>query len=100
MDCLVAVVWHNSQKNTSARVYFMKKKTVTQVFSCKFYEIYENTFFDRIPPVAAADCCLTRINICLETILLIYIFLAFLRKLICAKCISQSPFFPFLSKQQ
>ena len=78
----------------------MKKEALAQVFSCKFYEIYKNIFFDGIPPVAAADCCLTRINICLETILLIYIFLAFLRKLICAKCISQSPFFIFLSKQQ
>ena len=32
---------------------FIKKVTSTQVFSCEFCEIFKNTFFHRIPPVAA-----------------------------------------------
>ena len=46
----------NSQENTCARVYFLiklqawacnfiKKETLTQVFSCQFCEISKNTFF-------------------------------------------------------
>ena len=46
----------NSQKNTCSRVsfliklkalacYFLKKDTLTLVFSCEFYEIFKNTFF-------------------------------------------------------
>ena len=40
-----------SQENTYARVSFLiklqaiKKETLEQVFSCKFYEIFKNTFF-------------------------------------------------------
>ena len=33
---------------------FIKKETLTQVFSCKFYEISKNNFFYRTPPVAAS----------------------------------------------
>ena len=32
---------------------FIKKETLTQVFSCEFYEIYKNTFYYRTPLVAA-----------------------------------------------
>ena len=37
-----------SQENTCARVSFLnfiKKETLTQVFSCEFCEIFENNFF-------------------------------------------------------
>ena len=34
--------------------YFIKKESLAQVFSCKFYEIAKNTFFYRTPPVTAS----------------------------------------------
>ena len=33
---------------------FIKKETLTQVFSCEFCKISKNTFFYRTPPVAAS----------------------------------------------
>ena len=33
---------------------FIKKDSLAQVFSCQFFEISKNTFFYRIPPVAAS----------------------------------------------
>ena len=40
------VFLENSQENTFVRVCnFIKKETLTQVFSYKFYEIFQNTFF-------------------------------------------------------
>ena len=33
---------------------FIKKKTLQQVFSCEFSEIYKNTFYYRTPLVAAS----------------------------------------------
>ena len=55
----------NSQENTRARVSFLiklqaeacnliKKETLAQVFSCEFCEIFKNTIFYRIHPVAAS----------------------------------------------
>ena len=55
----------NSQENTCARVSFfnkvagaalnfIKKETLAQVLSCEFCEIFKNTCFYRIPPVAAS----------------------------------------------
>ena len=55
----------NSQENTCARVSFfnkvagkacnfIKKESLTQVFSCEFCEISKNNFFYRTPPVAAS----------------------------------------------
>ena len=35
----------NSQENTCAVVSFLIKKTLSQVFSCEFSEIFKNTFF-------------------------------------------------------
>ena len=57
----------NSQENTSARFSFfnkvagaacdfIKNKTLAQVFSCEFWEISNNTFSYRTPPVAACGC--------------------------------------------
>ena len=54
----------NSQENTCARVSFLikfqaqacnfiKKETLTQVFSCQLCKIFKNTFFYRTPP---GDC--------------------------------------------
>ena len=34
---------------------FIKKQTLTQVISCEFCQIFKNTFFYRIPPVAASS---------------------------------------------
>ena len=34
---------------------FIKKETLTQVFSCEFFEIFKNTFFYRTPSVAASE---------------------------------------------
>ena len=58
-------ILQNSQENSSARVSFLmklqteacnfiKKETMTQVFSCEFYKIYKNTFSYRIFPVAVS----------------------------------------------
>ena len=53
----------NSQENTCARASslikpqacnFIKKETLAQVFSCEFREIFKNTYFYRILPVAAS----------------------------------------------
>ena len=33
---------------------FIKKETLTQVFSCEFCETFKNTFFYRTPPMAAS----------------------------------------------
>ena len=35
----------NSQENTCARVSFLNKETLAQVFSCEFWEIFKNTLF-------------------------------------------------------
>ena len=34
---------------------FIEKKTLTQVFSCEFSKISKNTFYYRIPLVAASE---------------------------------------------
>ena len=55
----------NSQENTEARVSFLikkqaeacnfiKKETLTQVFSCKFWEVSKSNIFYRALPVAAS----------------------------------------------
>ena len=55
----------NSQESTCARVSliklqaeasnFIKKETQTQVFSCKFCEISNNTFLQRTPLVVVSE---------------------------------------------
>ena len=40
---------------------FIKKGTLSQVFSCEFCEIFKNTFFNWTPPVAASDDNLMKI---------------------------------------
>ena len=56
----------NSQENTCVIVSFVmklqaeacnfiKKETLTQVFSCEFYEISKSTFSYRTTPVAASN---------------------------------------------
>ena len=39
--------------NSPQACNFIKKEALTQVFSCKFCEIFKNIFFYRTPPVAA-----------------------------------------------
>ena len=45
-------------KHLCHRLFFNKiagkKEPLTQVFSCEFFEIFKNTFFYRIPLVAAS----------------------------------------------
>ena len=36
-------------------INFIKKEPLTQVFSCEFCEISQNTFSYRLPPVAASE---------------------------------------------
>ena len=68
----------NSQENTCAGVSFLirlqasacnliKKKTLSQVFSCKFCEISKNTFFYRTPSVAVSSIFLGQLLIILLT---------------------------------
>ena len=38
---------------------FIKKETLTQVFSCEFCEISKNTFFYRTPLVAVSEGAIT-----------------------------------------
>ena len=37
------------------QAFFIKKETLTQVFSCEFSEIFKNSFFHRTPLVAASE---------------------------------------------
>ena len=55
-------ILQNAQENNCARASFLacnfiKKDTLTQVFSCEFYEFFQNTFFHRTPLVAASKKC-------------------------------------------
>ena len=50
-------IWQISQENTCTGVFFLLK-TPTQVFSYEICEIFKNTFFYRIPPVAAFEILL------------------------------------------
>ena len=43
-----------SQRSSRLQLH-QKKKTLVQVFSCECREIFKNTFFYRIPPVAAFE---------------------------------------------
>ena len=45
----------NSQENTCARVFFIKKEALAQVFSCEIFEICKNTFSYRTSPVAISE---------------------------------------------
>ena len=47
-------ILQNSQENTCAKVSFLKKEALAQVFSCEFCEISKNTFSYRTPPMAAS----------------------------------------------
>ena len=50
-------ILRNSQENNSARVSFLnfiKKETLTQVFSCEFCKISKNIFSYRTPSAAAS----------------------------------------------
>ena len=51
-------------KNVSGTCKFIKKETLTQVFSCEFCEITKNIFFYRTPPVAASKPTLTKQSYC------------------------------------
>ena len=44
-------------KHLCQSLFFIKKEALTLVFSCEFCEIFQSTFFYRIPPVAASVFC-------------------------------------------
>ena len=45
------------------KVYTLfKKKALAQVFSCEFFEIFKNTFFNRTPTVAASRYLLLKVQ--------------------------------------
>ena len=63
-------IWQNSQENTVSETSFfkscwpeacnvLKKATLTQVFSCKFCEIFKNTFFTEDIRVTASESTIT-----------------------------------------
>ena len=43
-------------QNSQEACNFIKKEALAQTFSCEFCEISKNTFFQRIPLVAASVC--------------------------------------------
>ena len=51
----VKKVFLKISQNSQGACNFIKKKTPAQVFSCKFCEMFKNTFFNRVPPVAASE---------------------------------------------
>ena len=44
-----------SQNSQAEASNFIKNEALTQVFCREFYEIFNNTFFHRTPPVAASE---------------------------------------------
>ena len=50
--CSVKKVFLEISQNSQEGCNFIKKKTLTQVFSCEFCKISKNTFSYRTPPVA------------------------------------------------
>ena len=44
-------------KHLRQTLFFIKKVSLAQVFSCDFCEISKNTFFCKTPPVAASAIC-------------------------------------------
>ena len=47
-------------KHLCQSLFFIKKETLGQMFSCKFCEIFKNIFFHSTPPVAASVCYIFR----------------------------------------
>ena len=41
-------------------LFYIKKETLAQVFSCEFCEIFKNTFSYRTPPLVASEEILKR----------------------------------------
>ena len=68
---IVLIFWGKLQKQPPEACNFIKKETLTQVFSCEFPEIFKNTFLYRTPPVAASEYfCNTAKNHYQKTLLL------------------------------
>ena len=42
-------------KDLCQSLFFNKKETLAQVFSCEFCDIFKNTFFHKTPLVAASE---------------------------------------------
>ena len=54
---------HLCQENTRPQpaCKFIKKEALAQLFSCEFYKIFNNTFFNRTPLVAASVLLHTKV---------------------------------------
>ena len=63
-------------KHLCQRLFFNKKESLAQVFSCKFCEISKNTFFYRTPSVAGSVNFFfyTLISFNLPLIIVVYLF--------------------------
>ena len=46
-------ILQNSRKTQVSAYNFVKKENCAQHLSCKFFEIFKSTFFNRTPPAAA-----------------------------------------------
>ena len=61
-------ILQSSQENTCVRasvlINFIKKETLSQVFSCEFCKIYKNTFSYRTTSVAASVYLCTSCDYC------------------------------------
>ena len=54
---LVRIFPHSDWDNFSSACNFIEKETLAQLLSCKFWEIFRNTFYYRTPLVAASLVC-------------------------------------------
>ena len=52
----------NSQKKICSWVFFFKKETLEQVFTCEFCKVFKNTFFKTTPPVVTSVAWQTRLH--------------------------------------
>ena len=59
----------NSQENTCARVSFnfIEKETLTQMFPCEFYKVFENTFFKEHLKATASGICIIFMTFLVES---------------------------------
>ena len=57
--CNVCKIGKIHRKTLCLRLLFLKKATLTQVFSCKFCEIFKNTFFTEDVRVTASESTIT-----------------------------------------
>ena len=57
--------------------FFIKKKTLTQMFSCKFFEIFKTTFLKRTPPVASPAYVIIKFILSIRSSILVGVLIKF-----------------------